>query len=68
MKVVSGMFGREKVHYVAPSAENVEKEMSAFLAWFNGLTELCDYVKSAVAHLWFVCIHPFDDGNGRIGH
>lgn len=52
---------------VAPSAENVEKEMNAFLAWFNGSTEVCDYVKSAVAHLWFVCIHPFDDGNGRIG-
>lgn len=67
MKVVSGMFGREKVHYVAPAAENVEKEMNAFLAWFNGSTEVCDYVKSAVAHLWFVCIHPFDDGNGRIG-
>lgn len=67
MKVVSGMFGREKVHYVAPSAENVGKDMNAFLAWFNGSTEVCDYVKSAVAHLWFVCIHPFDDGNGRIG-
>lgn len=50
MKVVSGMFGREKVRYVAPSAENVEKEMNAFLAWFNGSTEVYDYVKSAVAH------------------
>lgn len=66
MKVVSGMFGREKVHFVAPAPEMIEKEMERFLNWFNsGVHD--GYVKSAIAHLWFVCIHPFDDGNGRIG-
>ena len=66
MKVVSGMFGREKVHYAAPSAERIEEEMTRFLEWFNSDTRN-GYLKSAIAHLWFVCIHPFDDGNGRIG-
>lgn len=66
MKVVSGMFGRERVHYVAPVAGRVYEEMEAFLSWFNSCA-VNNYVKSAIAHLWFVCIHPFDDGNGRIG-
>lgn len=66
MKVVSGMFGREKVHYVAPSAGRISEEMNRFLEWFNSDAEK-GYIKSAIAHLWFVCIHPFDDGNGRIG-
>ena len=66
MKVVSGMFGREKVHYVAPAPERLPEEMSRFLDWFNA-DNPHGYVKSAIAHLWFVCIHPFDDGNGRIG-
>jgi Fic family protein len=66
MKVVSGMFGRERVHYIAPTAEKVNEEMEQFLTWFNS-NQTCDYVKSAIAHLWFVCIHPFDDGNGRVG-
>lgn len=67
MKVLSGPMGREKVHYIAPEAELVAVEMGKFLAWFNSDATPKDYVKSAVAHFWFVCIHPFDDGNGRIG-
>ncbi len=66
MKVISGMFGREKIHYVAPAPERIADEMNRFLEWFNS-NENNDYIKSAIAHLWFVCIHPFDDGNGRIG-
>lgn len=66
MKVVSGMFGREKVHYVAPAPDRINREMKRFLDWLNSDVHI-GYVKSAIAHLWFVCIHPFDDGNGRIG-
>ncbi len=66
MKVVSGVMGREKVHYIAPEANNVAAEMERFLEWFNS-ADNTGYLKSAIAHLWFVCIHPFDDGNGRIG-
>lgn len=67
MKVVSGFYGREKVHYEAVPACDVRKEMDIFLDWFNNDTVLPSYLKSALAHFWFVCIHPFDDGNGRIG-
>ena len=67
MKVVSGFYGREKVHYEAVPAQNVPKEMEVFLDWFNADTVSPTYLKSAIAHFWFVCIHPFDDGNGRIG-
>ena len=66
MEIVSGAFGYEKVHYVAPPADRVEAEMSAFLEWFNGLHEPDPLIKAAIAHLWFVAIHPFGDGNGRI--
>ncbi|MCH4147637.1 MAG: Fic family protein [Prevotella sp.] len=66
MQVVSGMFGREKVHYRAPEAEKVPAEMKTFIDWFNDKDIKPSYIKSAVAHFWFVSIHPFDDGNGRI--
>ncbi len=67
MKVISGNYGREKVHYEAVPAEDVPQEMGVFLDWFNTGTASPTYLKSAIAHFWFVCIHPFDDGNGRIG-
>lgn len=65
MQVVSGGIGHEKVHYEAPSADKVQKEMSKFLGWLN-VTSGDSLVNAAIAHLWFVSIHPFDDGNGRI--
>jgi Fic family protein len=67
MQVVSGPVGKENVHYEAPAAPRLEQETSAFLAWANGATDKTDMVlRAALAHLWFVTIHPFDDGNGRI--
>lgn len=66
VKVVSGTLEREKVHYRAPEADAVPHEMQTFLEWFNSDSTPKDYIKSAVAHFWFVSIHPFDDGNGRI--
>lgn len=66
MQVVSGAMGREKVHYEAPEAERLSKEMGQFLTWFNAPLETDAVLKAAIAHLWFVTIHPFDDGNGRI--
>lgn len=65
MDVVSGMLGREKVHYHAPESGEVPQMMKQFIGWFNN-NEKHDYVRSAVAHLYFISIHPFDDGNGRI--
>lgn len=66
MRVVSGLIGKEKVHYEAPSADRLGDEMDAFLSWFNGDNVGDLVMKAGVAHLWFVTIHPFDDGNGRI--
>ncbi len=66
MQVVSGAVGREHVHYRAPPATHVPKEMAAFLDWFNGDKETEPLLIAAKAHLWFVTIHPFEDGNGRI--
>ena len=66
MQVVSGPIGREKVHYQAPEAKRIPKEMSAFLKWFNGPQSIDPVLASGLAHLWFVTIHPFEDGNGRI--
>lgn len=66
--VVSGHFGKETVHFEAPTAERVEGEMALFLEWLENDEEALDpIVKAAIAHLWFVTIHPFEDGNGRIG-
>lgn len=66
MQVVSGAIGREKVHYEAPEAGRLNVEMNTFLEWFNKTTAMDAVLKAAIAHLWFVTIHPFDDGNGRI--
>jgi len=66
MQVVSGAMGKEKVHFQAPDSSLLEIEMSRFIDWFNTSNEHELVLKAAVAHLWFVTIHPFDDGNGRI--
>ncbi|HAG15378.1 MAG TPA: DUF4172 domain-containing protein [Bacteroidales bacterium] len=66
MQVVSGPMGKEKVHYQAPSDELVKLEMDRFLNWFNEVPKVDAVVKAAIAHFWFIIIHPFDDGNGRI--
>jgi Fic family protein len=66
MQVVSGPMGRERVHYEAPAAARLDAEMAAFLDWFNADNEADWVLKAALAHLWFVSIHPFEDGNGRI--
>lgn len=64
--IISGMFGRERVHYIAPVPQRVEEEMGKFLEWFNKEDATGSIVRSAIAHLWFVSIHPFEDGNGRL--
>jgi Fic family protein len=66
MQVVSGAHGRERVHYEAPVAGRLDAEMQAFLDWFNGTDDTDLVLRAALAHLWFVTIHPFEDGNGRI--
>ena len=64
--IISGMFGREKIHYIAPSPERVDGEMQKFLTWFNAEEPVSSIIRSAIAHFWFVSIHPFEDGNGRL--
>jgi len=66
MQVVSGPISKERVHFEAPEAKRLAREMKAFLKWFNRPPETDPVLKAALAHLWFVTIHPFDDGNGRI--
>lgn len=66
MQVVSGAMGREKIHYQAPESELITIEMKKFVDWFNNKFEIDPVLKAAIAHLWFVTIHPFEDGNGRI--
>jgi Fic family protein len=66
MQVISGPIGKAKVHFEAPSADRLEKEMQAFFKWFGNGKEVDPVIKAGIAHLWFVTIHPFEDGNGRI--
>ena len=66
MQVVSGPMGKEKIHFQAPSPDVVIEEMDGFLEWFNRKTIIDGVLKAAIAHFWFIIIHPFDDGNGRI--
>ncbi|MGH7812584.1 MAG: Fic family protein [Candidatus Binataceae bacterium] len=66
MQVVSGPIGKEQVHFAAPKADRLDGEMKAFLDWFASDSAIDPVLKAAKAHLWFVTIHPFDDGNGRI--
>ena len=66
MQVVSGPIGKETIHYEAPSADKLESEIKIFLDWFNNDISQNIIIKSAIAHLWFVTLHPFEDGNGRI--
>jgi Fic family protein len=66
MQVVSGPMGKEKIHYQAPNSDRIESEMKKFLHWFENENSIDLVLKAAIAHLWFVSIHPFDDGNGRI--
>lgn len=64
--IISGMFGCEKIHYIAPAPERVDEEMAQFLDWFNSQENVNSVIRSAIAHFWFVSIHPFEDGNGRL--
>ena len=66
MQIVSGAMRREKVHYQAVPVNQVKFEMNRFLEWFNNDADIDMVIKSAIAHFWFIIIHPFDDGNGRI--
>jgi Fic family protein len=65
MQVISGGMGKEKVHYEAPDSKSIFHEMSRFLEWINTDHQIDPVLKAGIAHLWFVTIHPFDDGNGR---
>ncbi|HVI48927.1 MAG TPA: Fic family protein [Chitinophaga sp.] len=66
MQVISGAMGRRKIHFQAPDADKVDNEMKQFKDWFNTASQIDPVLKAAIAHLWFITIHPFDDGNGRI--
>lgn len=67
MLIVSGAMGKEKIHYKAVNPKLVKSEMDRFLDWINSNTQLDPVLKAAIAHFWFIIVHPFDDGNGRIG-
>jgi Fic family protein len=67
MRVMSGPIGREQIHFEAPAAEKLDQEMAALLEWFEAANGIDPVVKAGVAHFWFVTVHPFEDGNGRVG-
>jgi Fic family protein len=67
MQIVSGPVGKETVHYIAPPHSRLDIEMERFLRWVNTIGEHPPLIKAGIAHLWFIMIHPFDDGNGRVG-
>lgn len=67
MQIVSGYHGREKIHYEAPPSIDVPKEMTQFIKWFNSSRDMNGVVRAGISHLYFECIHPFSDGNGRVG-
>lgn len=66
MQVVSGPIGKEKIHFVGPPSDNVPEMMTSFMDWINSNDQTDNFIRAAIAHLWFVTIHPFDDGNGRM--
>ena len=66
MQVISGPIGQEKVHFEAPPTKKLDKEMQIFISWINEKSQLDGIIRAGIAHIWFVTIHPFDDGNGRI--
>jgi len=66
MEVVSGPYGRERIHYTAPPAARLDAEMTVFLDWFNRKPDIDPVLKAGLSHLWFVTLHPFEDGNGRV--
>jgi Fic family protein len=66
MQVVSGPVGKRKIHFEAPPARMLEKEMQAFFSWINKNSQIDGIIRAGLAHLWFITLHPFDDGNGRI--
>ena len=66
MQVISGPIGQEKVHFEAPPAKKLDKEMQTFISWINETSQLDGIIRAGLVHIWFVTIHPFDDGNGRI--
>lgn len=67
MQVISGPLGNEQIHFEAPKADHLDEEMQRFLDWFANQNDIDPIIKAGIAHLWFVTIHPFEDGNGRIG-
>jgi Fic family protein len=67
MQIVSGPMGKEKAHFQAPGAARLQSEMAKFISWFESDAEPNCLIRAGIAHLWFVTIHPFDDGNGRVG-